>query len=95
MAKLRVGVIGAGSWTAASHLPNLVRRRDAGEVEFTIINRRNPELLGKLKDKFGFQKSTTDWQDVIAERPDIDRGRQPSGLPLRSRRRPPWRRAPR
>jgi predicted dehydrogenase len=71
MAKLRVGVIGAGSWTVASHLPNLVRRRDAGEVEFTIINRRNPELLGKLKDKFGFQKSTTDWQDVIAEGCDV------------------------
>jgi predicted dehydrogenase len=71
MAPLRLGVIGAGSWTASSHLPNLVRRRDLGEVEFTIVNRRNPDLLKRIKDKFEFAKSTTDWQEVIVERPDI------------------------
>ena len=94
MAKLRVGVIGAGSWTVASHLPNLVRRRDAGEVEFAIINRRNPELLGKLKDKFGFQKATTDWQDVIAERPDIVVVGSPPGYHF-AQARPPSRPVPR
>ena len=71
MAKLRVGVIGAGSWTVASHLPNLVNRRDAGDVELTIVSRRNEELLGRIKDKFGFQQATTDWQDVIAAEPDV------------------------
>ncbi len=71
MGTLRLGVIGAGSWTVSSHLPNLVRRRDLGEVEFTIVNRRNPDLLGRIKDKFGFAKATTDWRDVIAEKPDI------------------------
>jgi predicted dehydrogenase len=71
VAKLRLGVIGAGSWTVSSHLPNLVRRRDMGEVEFVIVNRRNPQLLDRIRSKFGFQKATTDWQDVIAERPDI------------------------
>ena len=68
-AEVRVGVSGAGSWTVAPHPPNRVRRRDAGEVESTIINRRNPELLGKLKDKFGFQKATPDWQDVMTVAP--------------------------
>lgn len=71
MAKLRLGVIGAGSWTVSSHLPNLVRRRDLGDVEFTIVNRRNPELLGRIKDKFGFAQATTDWREVIAAKPDI------------------------
>ena len=71
MARLRLGVIGAGSWTVSSHLPNLVRRRDAGELEFTIVNRRNPELLGRIKDEFGFQQATDDWHEVIAARPDI------------------------
>lgn len=71
MAKLRVGVIGAGSWTVSSHLPNLVRRRDLGEVELVIVNRRDPVLLEKVRDKFGFAKATTRWEDVIAERPDI------------------------
>lgn len=69
MAKLRLGVIGAGSWTVSSHLPNLVARGD--EVEFVIVNRRNPDLLGRIKDRFGFEKATTDWRDVLAEKPDI------------------------
>src|SRR5712692_5525860 len=69
MAKLRLGVIGAGSWTVSSHLPNLERWRD--DVEFTIVNRRTPELLQKIKNTFGFQMATTNWEDVIAERCDI------------------------
>lgn len=69
MAKLRLGVIGAGSWTVSSHLPNLAAHAD--EVEFTIVNRRNPELLGRIQERFGFERAATDWQDVIAARPDI------------------------
>jgi len=69
MGKLRLGVIGAGSWAVSSHLPAMEKHRD--EVEFTIVNRRNPELLERIKDHFEFQKATTDWHDVIAERPDI------------------------
>ena len=45
MAKPRVGVIGAGSWAVSSHLPNLVRRRDAGEIELDIVNRRDFDLV--------------------------------------------------
>ena len=71
MARLRLGVIGAGSWTVSSHLPNLVRRRDAGEIEFTIVNRRNPALLERIKDDFGFEQATDDWHEVIAAKPDI------------------------
>jgi len=69
VAKLRLGVIGAGSWAVSSHLPAMERRRD--EVEFTIVNRRNPELLGRIKERFGFAKASTDWHDVINERCDI------------------------
>jgi predicted dehydrogenase len=69
VAKLRLGVIGAGSWTVSSHLPNLQRHRD--EVEFVIVNRRDPALLAKIQHDFGFAKASTDWHDVIAERPDI------------------------
>ena len=80
MARLRVGVIGAGSWVVSSHLPNLVRRRDAGEVELTIVSRRNPELLARISDKFGFKKATADWRDVLAERPDVVIVGSPPGL---------------
>jgi len=69
VAKLRLGIIGAGSWTVSSHLPNLERHRD--EIEFTIVNRRDPELLARITERHGFAKSTTDWHDVIEERPDI------------------------
>ena len=69
MAKLRLGVIGAGSWTASSHLPNLAARAD--DIEFTIVNRRNPVLLERLRAQFGFRRASTEWQAVIDEKPDI------------------------
>lgn len=69
MRKLRLGVIGARSWTVSSHLPNLARHRD--EVEFVIVNRRNPDLLERIRSNFRFERATTDWRDVIAEKPDI------------------------
>ena len=41
MAKLRLGVIGAGSWAVASHLPNFAKRRE--DVEFVGVARKGPE----------------------------------------------------
>lgn len=69
MAKLRLGVIGAGSWTVSSHLPAMAAHAD--EVELAIVNRRHPELLERIRDRFGFRKASTDWHDVIAERPEM------------------------
>lgn len=69
MGKLRLGVIGAGSWVVSSHLPALEKHRD--KVDFTIVNRRNPELLGRIKERFGFENATTDWRVVIAEHCDV------------------------
>ena len=80
MAKPRVGVIGAGSWAVSSHLPNLVRRRDAGEIEFAIVNRRNAAVLSRIKEEFGFPAATTEWQEVIAAEPDIVVVSSPPGL---------------
>ena len=37
-----------------SHLPNLAKHRD--EVEFIIINRRNPDLLSKIQTDFGLRE---------------------------------------
>jgi predicted dehydrogenase len=53
----------------SSHLPNLARHRD--EVEFTIVNRRDPDLLKRIADRYGFARATTDWHEVIDARPDI------------------------
>ncbi len=69
MAKLRLGVIGAGSWAVASHLPNFAKRRD--EVEFVGVCRKGPELLAKIKDDWGFQVASEDYRDVIDAGMDI------------------------
>ena len=59
MAKLRLGVIGAGSWAVASHLPNFAKRAD--DVEFVGVCRKGPELLGKIKDDWGFAIASEDY----------------------------------
>lgn len=67
--KLRLGVIGAGSWAVASHLPNFAQRRD--EVEFVAVCRKGPELLAKIKDEYGFRVASEDYHDVVEAGIDI------------------------
>jgi predicted dehydrogenase len=67
--KLRLGVIGAGSWAVASHLPNFAKRRDA--VEFVALARKGRELLLKIKDDWGFEVASEDYHDVVEAGIDI------------------------
>ena len=78
MAKLRLGVIGAGSWAVASHLPNLANHRD--EVEFVGVARKGPELLAKIRDQYGFKVASEDYRDVIDAGVDIVVVASPTGL---------------
>src|SRR4026209_2706718 len=78
MAKLRLGIIGAGSWTVASHLPNFAKRRD--DVEFVGVSRKGPELLQKIKDDWGFEVASEDYTDVIDAGMDICLVASPHGL---------------
>ncbi len=66
--RLRLGVIGAGAWAVAAHIPGFLRRP---EVEPWIVNRRDPAILEVVRDRFGFTHAVTDWREVIAARPDI------------------------
>lgn len=66
--RLRLGVIGAGAWAAFAHIPGFLRRP---EVEPLIVNRRDPAQLAALQERFGFERATTDWREVIEARPDI------------------------
>ena len=77
MGKIRVGVIGAGSWTVASHLPNLARSSD---VEFVGVARKGPELLAKIKDDYGFAVASEDYRDVLEAGVDVCVVASPSGL---------------
>ena len=68
LAKIRVGIIGAGSWAVASHLPNLAKHKD---VEFVGISRKGPELLKKIKDQYGFQVASENYMDILEAGIDV------------------------
>ncbi|MQA80014.1 MAG: hypothetical protein GEV10_16280 [Streptosporangiales bacterium] len=69
MRKLRLGVVGAGSWAVAAHLPALAARRD--EVEFVAVCRPDDDALARVRDRFGFAIASTDYRDVVAAGLDI------------------------
>jgi predicted dehydrogenase len=68
--KLRLGVIGAGSWAVASHLPNFAARPE--EVEFVAMARKDDGgLLHKIQQQFGFQIASEDYRDVLDAEVDV------------------------
>jgi predicted dehydrogenase len=77
MAKLRLGVIGAGSWAVSSHLPNFAGRDD---VELVAVARKGPEMLEKIRADFGFQQASEDYRDVLEAGVDICLVASPTGL---------------
>jgi len=64
MEKVRLGVIGAGSWTIASHLPNLARHRES--IEFVAVCRQGTEALERIRAQFGFEYATEDYSDLLS-----------------------------
>jgi predicted dehydrogenase len=68
VAKLKLGVIGAGSWAVASHLPNLAKRP---EVAFTAVCRHGADALLRIKQDWGFSRASEDFADVLDAQPDI------------------------
>lgn len=69
MSRLRLGVIGAGAWSVASHLPRLQHHRDL--VEFVAVNRRDPAMAESVRSRFGFASAHTHYAGVLETRPDI------------------------
>jgi predicted dehydrogenase/threonine dehydrogenase-like Zn-dependent dehydrogenase len=66
--KVRIGVIGAGSYASSMLLPPL--RRNAG-VELAAVATTTPLSGQNAKRHFGFRLATTDYREVLAD-PDID-----------------------
>jgi len=75
--RVRVGVIGAGSWAIANHIPILAGRDD---VELVSAVRTNREALAMLADKFGFQHVSHDYRDALALDLDAVVVASPAGL---------------
>lgn len=79
MAKeLRLGVIGAGSWAVAALLPALSPRSE--DVELVGVCGSNFETLARIQDQFGFQMSSPDDREVLAQEVDITLMPSPPGL---------------
>lgn len=68
MTKLRLSVIGAGSWVSNSHLPLLAER---GDVEFVGVCRTGAHGLVALKERWGFEVASEHYPDVLVVQPDI------------------------
>jgi predicted dehydrogenase len=66
--KLRVGVIGAGRWSASAHLPGFTRSPLCDVVMICDLDR---DLAKRRAHEFNISDVTTDWQKLLA-RPDID-----------------------
>ena len=66
--KLRVGVIGAGRWSASAHLPGFHR---SPHSEIAVICDLDPELAAQRAKEFEVPEVTTEAEEVLA-RKDID-----------------------
>jgi len=66
--KLRVGVLGAGSWAQRAHVPGY-KRDPRWEVVAVCAPRR--ELAEQLAAQFDIPEATDDWQTLVA-RDDLD-----------------------
>jgi len=78
VARLRLGVIGSGSWAVAAHLPSLATR--SREVEFVGVSRHGPEALRRIRDQFGFAVASENYREVLAAGIDIAVVSSPTAL---------------
>lgn len=65
--RVRVGVIGAGSWAVSNHIPVLHERDD---VELVSAVRKGQEPLQELVERFGFRHTSEDYREALAQ--DLD-----------------------
>jgi predicted dehydrogenase len=66
--KLRVGVIGAGRWSASAHLPGFTRSPLSEVVVICDVHR---DLAGARAKEFGIPEVVTDYEKIL-QRSDID-----------------------
>ncbi|WP_420611594.1 Gfo/Idh/MocA family protein [Candidatus Spongiisocius sp.] len=75
--RVRVGVIGAGSWAIANHIPILAARED---VEMVSAVRTNRKALALLRERFGFEHVSDDYRDALELGLDAVVVASPAGL---------------
>lgn len=60
--KIRVGIVGIGSFSASNHVPHL---EETGKAEIAAVCRRNRELLEIAGKALGVAHTYTDWRQMI------------------------------
>jgi predicted dehydrogenase len=68
MAKLRIGLVGAGANTRSRHIPGL---RAVADVEIVAVCNRRPESTSAAAREFGVPRTFDRWEDLVAD-PAID-----------------------
>ena len=56
--KIRVGVLSAGAWSVAVHIPELKKHSD---VELVVVTNQSMEMATKIKEMFGFENALDSW----------------------------------
>jgi predicted dehydrogenase len=59
---IKVGVLGAGAWSVATHIPALL---DSDDVQLVVVTSQDLEKAKEIAGMFGFSQWTTDWQDAL------------------------------
>ncbi|MCY3951078.1 MAG: Gfo/Idh/MocA family oxidoreductase, partial [bacterium] len=62
--KVRVGVVGAGSWAVSNHIPVLAGRDD---VELVSVVRKGAEALQFVQDRFEFAHASEDYREALEQ----------------------------
>jgi predicted dehydrogenase len=60
--KARIGIIGAGWWAAANHIPVL---KSIGECEIVAVNRLGAAELAQVQDQFGIERGFEDYREML------------------------------
>src|SRR5689334_9048868 len=64
MAKLRIGLVGAGGNTRSRHIPGL---RAIADVEIVAVCNRRPESTSAAAREFGIPRTFERWEDLVAD----------------------------
>ena len=60
--RIRIGVIGAGSFTSRRHIPTII---DSPDAQLVALCRRNEEMLHRVAEHFGCDNTFTDYRQML------------------------------
>lgn len=60
--KIRVGVLSAGAWSVAVHIPELKKHAD---VELVVVTNQSLENANRIQGMFGFENGLDSWEKAL------------------------------